>query len=75
MDKSWRAGDIEEKEVRADEPNRMFFPHWGRSIFWVPEGMVGVEVPQNKEISEGGKNGGEKESVLLSVQKERIGGA
>ena len=34
-----------------------------------------VEVPQNEEISEGGKNGGEKESILLSVGKEQIEGA
>ena len=31
---------------------------------------MAIEVPQNEEIS-----GGEKESVPLSVRKDRIGGA
>ena len=33
---------------------------------------MAVKVPQNEEIS-GGKNGGEKGSVLLSVKEKQIG--
>ena len=36
---------------------------------------MAVEVPQNKEISERGKNGGEKDLVLLTVKDEQIGEA
>ena len=35
---------------------------------------MAIEVPQNEEISGGGKNGGEKELVLLSVGGEQRGG-
>ena len=40
----------------------MVSPHRGvgRS-FWVLEGLMAVEVSQNKEICGGGKNGGRKE--------------
>ena len=31
---------------------------------------MAVEVPENEEISGGGKTEGEKESVVLSVQEE-----
>ena len=34
---------------------------------------MAIEVHQNEEISGGGKNRGEKESVLPSVGEERIG--
>ena len=34
---------------------------------------MAIEVPENKEISGGGKNGGEKELVLLSVREKQIG--
>ena len=36
---------------------------------------MAIEVPQNEEISGGGKNGGRKESALPFVGEERIGGA
>ena len=36
---------------------------------------MAIEVPQNEEISGGGRNGGRKGSVLPSVGEERIGGA
>ena len=36
---------------------------------------MAVEVFQNEEISGGGRVEGEKESVLLSVEEEGIGGA
>ena len=36
---------------------------------------MAVEVPQNEKISGGGIIKGKKESVLLSVGKEEIGGA
>ena len=35
---------------------------------------MAIEVPQNEEISGGGKSGGEKESVLPSVGEESMGG-
>ena len=38
-------------------------------------GVTAVEVPQNEEISGGGKDGGRKEVGLLSIGKEQIGGA
>ena len=34
---------------------------------------MAIEVSQNEEISGGGKNGKGKESVMLSVEEERIG--
>ena len=36
---------------------------------------MAIEVPQNNEISGGGKDGGEKKSVLLTVGEKRIRGA
>ena len=36
---------------------------------------MAIEVPQNKEISGGGRMEGKKESVLPSVGEQRIGGA
>ena len=36
---------------------------------------MAIEIPQNEEISGGGRMEGEKESVLPSVGEERIGGA
>ena len=36
---------------------------------------MAIEVPQNEEISRGGKMEGEKEPVLRSIEEERIGGA
>ena len=44
-----------------------------RKYFLVPEGVMAVEIPRSKEISGGGKNGGKKELVSLSVGEERIG--
>ena len=35
---------------------------------------MAIEVPQNEEISQGGRMEGEKESVLPSVGEEPIGG-
>ena len=37
--------------------------------------MMAVELPQNEEMSAGGKKEKEKMSVLLSVKKEPTGGA
>ena len=36
---------------------------------------MAIKIPHNKEISAEGKNVGEEESVLTSVEEERIGGA
>ena len=48
---------------------------WGQKYLLSPRRGDGSKVPQNKVISKGRKNGGEMESVLLSVEKERIKGA
>ena len=36
---------------------------------------MAIEVSQNEEVSGGGKNGGRKGIVLLSIGEERKGGA
>ena len=49
------------------------FPR-GQQYLLIPRGVMAVEVCKNEEIFGGGKNEGEKKSVLLSVE-EQIGGA
>ena len=46
-----------EGEVRRDNPVKYFLPAGVGSTSWVPEGMMAIEVPQNEEISGGGKKG------------------
>ena len=70
MEKSRYVRVIERKEARGDNPIIYFLTTEIGSNFRVPEGVMAVEVPQNKEIF-----GGEKKSVLHSVREERIGGA
>ena len=42
--------------LRRRRHNHILPPHSARSIFGVPEGvMMAIEVPQNEEISKGGK--------------------
>ena len=47
---------IEGKEVRRDDPVEYFLPAGVGSTSGVPEGVMTIEFPQNKEISGGGKN-------------------
>ena len=61
MEKSRYVKVIEDEEVRGDDPIEYFLPAWVGSTFRAPEGIMTIEVLQNKEISRGGKNGGRKE--------------
>ena len=70
MKKSRYVRVIEGEEVRGDDPIKCFLPTGVGSTFRVPEGVMAIKVPKNEGIS-----GGEKESVLLSVEEEQIGGA
>ena len=73
MKKSKYVSAIEREEVREDDPIKCFFPTWVGSTFWVIEGVMAIEISQNKEISGGGKMEGEKKLVLLSFEEEQIG--
>ena len=75
MEKSRYVKVIEGEEVRRDDPVEYLLSTGIGSTFSVPEGVMAIEVPQNKEISGGGKSRGRKESVLLSAGEEQIGGA
>ena len=48
-----------------------FLPAKVGSDSWVPKGVMAIEVPQNEEISGGGKNGG-REGIGSAI---RWGGA
>ena len=48
-------------EVRRDDPIKYFFHTGFGSIFCVSEGVIAIGIPQNEEISGGGKNEGRKE--------------
>ena len=48
---------IEREEVRGDDPVEYFLPTGVGSTFWVPEGVMAIEVLQNEEISGGGREG------------------
>ena len=43
------------------------------STFRVPEEVMAIKVPQNEEISGGGKNGGREGVGYAIVREERIG--
>ena len=45
MKKSCRDRVIERNEGRGEDPIEYFLPTEIRSIFWVPEGMMAIEVP------------------------------
>ena len=60
MEKSRYVRVIEGEEVGRNDPIKYF----------LPTGVMAIEVTQNEEIS-----GGEKELVLPCVGEERIGGA
>ena len=59
MEKGGCVRVIEGEEVRRDNPIEHFLPAGFGSTSGVPEGVMAIEVPQNKEISIGG-NGGRK---------------
>ena len=60
MEKSRYFGVFENEEVRRDDPIEYFLPTGVGSTFWVPEGVMAMEVSQNEEISGGGKDGRRK---------------
>ena len=70
MEKSRYVRVIEGEEVKGDDPIEYILPTGVESTFGVPEGMMAIEVPQDKKNSGGGKNGGRRESVLVSVGEE-----
>ena len=49
--------NIEREEVRGDDPVEYFLSTGVGSISEVQKGVMAIEVPRNKEISRGGKNG------------------
>ena len=61
MEKSGCVRVIEGEEVRRDDPVEYFLPTGVGRTSGVPERVMAIEVPQNEEISGGGKNGGRKE--------------
>ena len=61
--------------LKGNDLIEYLFPTGVRSTFGVPEGVMAVEITQNEEITEGGKNGGVNKSVLQSVEEEPIGGS
>ena len=56
MEKSGCVRVIEGEEVRREDPVEYFLPSGVGSTSSVPEGVMAIEVPQNEEISGGGKN-------------------
>ena len=60
MEKGGCVRVIEGEEVRRDDPVKYLLPKGIGSTSRVPEGVMAIEVPQNEEISGGGKNGGRK---------------
>ena len=55
MKKSRYVKVIEGEKVRGDDPFEYFLPTGVGSTFWVLEGVMTIEVSQNKEICGGGK--------------------
>ena len=62
---------IEQKEVRRDDLIEYFLPMGVGRTFLVSERVMAIEVPQNKEISGGGKNGGRK-GVGSVIRQSRV---
>ena len=56
MEKGGCVRAIKGEEVRRDDPVKYFLPAGVGSTSGVPEGVMAIEVPQNEEISGGGKN-------------------
>ena len=74
MEKNWYVRVVEEEEVRRDDPIECFLPTEIRSTFWAIEGVMAIEVPQNEEISGGGKNGWRKR-VGSAIRRRANGGS
>ena len=74
MEKNWYVRVVEEEEVRRDDPIECFLPTEIRSTFWAIEGVMAIEVPQNEEISGGGKNGWRK-GVGFAIRRRANGGS
>ena len=55
MEKSGCVRVIEGEEVRRNDPVKYLLPAWVGCTSWVPEGVMEIEVPQNEEISRGGR--------------------
>ena len=70
MKKGGCAKVIKGEEVRGDDPVEYFLPARVGSTSGVPEGVMAIEVPQNEEISGGGKNGGRK-GVSSAIRRRR----
>ena len=60
MKKSKYVRVIAGEEVRGDDPIECFLPTGVGSTFRVVEGLMAIEVSQNKETCGGGKNRGRK---------------
>ena len=60
MEKSRCVRVIEGEEVRRNDPVKYFLPTGVGGTSLSPIGGDAIEVPQNEEISGGGKNGGRK---------------
>ena len=60
MEKGGCVRVIEGEEVRRYDPVEYFLPVGVGSTSGVPDGVMAIEVPQNKEISVGRKDGGRK---------------
>ena len=71
MEKGGCVRVIEREEVRGDDPIEHFLPVAVGCTSGVPERVMAFEVPQNEEISGGGKNG-ERNGVGSAI---RWGGA
>ena len=71
MEKSWCVRVIEGEEVKRNDPVENFLLAGVGSTSGVPEGVMAIEVPQNEEISGGGKDGG-REGIGSAI---RWGGA
>ena len=61
---------IEGDEVKTDGSIKYFFTTGVGSTFWVLNGVMAIEVPQKKEISGGGKDGGKK-GVNFAIRRRR----
>ena len=71
MEKGGCVRVIEGEEVRGDDPVEYFLPTGVGSTSSVSKRVMAIEVPQNEEISGGGKDGG-REGIGSAI---RWGGA
>ena len=76
-EKRWRkagmSGSLRGRKSEEMTQSNTFSPP-GRNHLLSPRWVMAIEVRRNKKIFGGGKNGGKKELVLLSVGEDRIGG-